>query len=147
MEQSFQSKVLDNLKRKEFGPDEPLKTRKRKARGNPNPLSCLKSKKKPRIEEEVIKKNNHDKSGDQDKSLRNQSPSKNVTKNADSETTTKKRKRIRKRKGKNGSSSSSANVQGEGAASNENWMKVLYFCTMYIHYEMYKALQKYIYRI
>jgi len=40
----FQSKILDALKKKEFGdPDEKVR-RKRKKKGGPNPLSCLKKK-------------------------------------------------------------------------------------------------------
>ena len=41
----YHSRVLEALKKKEFG--EPTKAKKRKKKGGPNPLSCLKKKKRP----------------------------------------------------------------------------------------------------
>lgn len=47
IERSFQSRVLEELKKKEFGdPNNALKRPLKRKKKGPNPLSCLKSKKK-----------------------------------------------------------------------------------------------------
>ena len=96
MESSYQSRVLEELKRKEFGDPEPERPRKRKGPSGPNPLSCLASKKKkPRLEDNNKAnkgaKKSCDKAGD-----KQETP---TTSNAAApKEGGKKRKRVRKRK-------------------------------------------------
>ena len=54
MEKSFQSKTLENLKLKELGEDSNKIIHKKKRKGGPNPLSCLKSK-KPKMDNKSTK--------------------------------------------------------------------------------------------